>query len=567
MPHKSKTQPRTLFVVPARFGSKGIPRKCVRPLAGKPLAFHVIDKIAAEFGAEHIVLSTDDEQLRRLSLQRHPKLRAAARPPELADDTATLDQVVYHLCTSDPKLQTAYDYVVTVQATSPLLRSETLALVCEEIWAKQRGCVMTAQAKRKLTWRLDEGVFKPNYVKRVNRQELPAVYEETGAVVACRMDALIETGTRLNAPISLVTTEELESIDIDSHIDWSLAEQILGAQKMAFVVIGSHKNGTGHVYRALTIANEFPTRVIRFFVRAGENVAREIIKRNNYPVSIFDNNQALFEALQAFKPKTILNDTLETELAYVLGLKQTADIVINFEDLGAGAKAADAVINELYPPAVLGANAYSGPHYACLRPEFLYRDLEPLARDGILLTFGGTDPNNLTKASLTALAASPYLRAQRLVVVLGPGYKSDEDIETLCQHLGFEQFAVHRSVNDMAHLMNTCLVAISSAGRTIYELAACRLAICAICQNGRELSHLYANAGNGIQNFGLHSEVDWQSVTAEVEKLLKEPDYRQQIIALLDGFKPEEGLRNVLNVIKSLEQSALKMAAVSHPGN
>lgn len=543
--------PKTLFIIPARFGSKGIPRKCIRPLNGKPLFLHVVDTIASAFNAQDILISTDDEQVSSLAKQAHADIKFVARQSSLADDKTTLDDVIYDVVHKHPDIAANYEYVVTIQPTSPLITQDTLKRMCQQLWDQGAGTVLSATEKRKLTWRKGQSTYEPNYTARVNRQELDPYFEETGAFIGCKTTDLLRTRTRIHEPTSLAISNEIESLDIDTFLDWSVAESLLQQQRFAFLVIGSNDNGTGHVNRALTIANAIPDAATHFFVQKDEDIARKIISGNNYKIDFYEDEEELYGLLGEFNPTAIVHDCLDSSVDHMSALKAISGRVITFEDLGAGAKIADVVINELYPPSIIGANAFSGPQYACLRPEFMGETTKQETRQGILITFGGTDPNNLTAKTLKQIARVPSIREALITVVLGPGYDAAEDIAALSQSLNFTNLSVIRSAPNMAEIMRRHLVAISSAGRTIYELAASGTAVCTICQNGRELTHLYANAGNGILNFGLHSEVNWTDLFDTLYQLLNDANYRDQLSKLTATFKPEKGLQNVLDLIRA----------------
>lgn len=544
---------RFLFVVPARFGSKAIPRKCMRPLAGKPLIAHVLTTLESMGALSDTVISSDDNQLRSWLKRAFPDAAFKSRPAHLADDTATLDDVVYDLCANDEGIAQNYDYVLTVQPTSPLLTSKTIENAKDALLKADTASVLTVQEKRKLTWRRDDGHYEPSYAERKNRQELPPIYEETGAVIGSRIDLLLKTKTRINPPIDLVIASDTESIDIDTQVDWVMAEHLLASKKIAFVVVGSLQNGSGHVLRALTLALEFPTQTVRFFIQAEETLAIETARSSNFEVATYDGLAELFELLDSFAPTTIINDALDSSIEYMSALKSRTKKVVTFEDLGAGARLADAVINELYPAALIDAKAYSGPQYACLRPEFIEENVgaDHPVKNTLLLTFGGTDPANLTQKTLQVLSRSQYLRSQPIVIVLGRGYANVTGVKKLVKALNFPNVTVHNAVDNMAELMRQAIVAISSAGRTIYELSSCGVAVCTVCQNTRECTHLFANQANGILNFGLHSETDWTALLEAVERLMVDKVYREHLLDLSSRFSAKTGLKNVLEIIQS----------------
>ena len=171
---------KILAIIPARGGSKGIPRKNLRILNGRPLIYYSINTCLSSKYIDAVLVSTDDEEIYEIS-----KLYGAdaiIRPPHLAEDTTTLDPVVYHATHSFEELKgKKYDYVVTIQPTSPLLTSETLDAAIEEISLKEYDTLIAGSEKRHLYWIKEENRFIPMYSERKNRQQLSPIYQETGA--------------------------------------------------------------------------------------------------------------------------------------------------------------------------------------------------------------------------------------------------------------------------------------------------------------------------------------------------------------------------------------------------
>lgn len=114
---------KLLFIIPARFGSKGIPRKNLKILNGKPLIFYSINN-ASEISCEkEVVVSSDSDEILNIATKFGAK--ALKRPAELAGDQTTLDPVVFHAYKS-LSVDLNFDYVVILQPTSPLLSAKSL---------------------------------------------------------------------------------------------------------------------------------------------------------------------------------------------------------------------------------------------------------------------------------------------------------------------------------------------------------------------------------------------------------------------------------------------------------
>ena len=113
---------RSLFLIPARGGSKGIPHKNIKELNGKPLIHYSIDIARAVAADEDICVSTDDEEIIKCVEQTGLKV-PFVRPAELASDTATTNDVIIHAINYYKSLGREYDNVVLLQPTSPLRKA------------------------------------------------------------------------------------------------------------------------------------------------------------------------------------------------------------------------------------------------------------------------------------------------------------------------------------------------------------------------------------------------------------------------------------------------------------
>src|SRR5690606_23930986 len=208
----------------------------------------------------------------------------------------------------------------------------------------------------------------------------------------------------------------------------------------------------------------------------------------------------LVEDVARISPHVVVNDRLDTSRDYMEQLRDLGVKTVNIEDLGEGARLADAVINALYqdPDLLTSRNAYFGHRYACLRDEFLTLDPKEFRDEvrRVLVTFGGTDPNHNSERVLDAIEGWCQERDIELDVVTGPGIGTDR--------LTDRPYArVHRGVSNISDYMWHADVAFTSAGRTLFELAAVRTPAIVLAQNERELMHTFASEAYGFVNLGL----------------------------------------------------------------
>jgi N-acylneuraminate cytidylyltransferase len=223
-------------LVTARGGSKGLPRKNVLPVGGRPLIGWTI---AAATGADfvsRVVVSTDDDEIMEASRNCGADV-PFRRPPALASDTATSIDVVMHALDELP----GFDYVVLLQPTSPLRTAEDIdaALLLAES-SSAPACVSVCEATQSPYWmyRIDgEHRLAPlmeSPVLASRRQDLPPVYVLNGAVYVARVGWLRETRSFLGAGCIAYPMPVERSLDIDTRADFEQFSQVVGGCKQQF---------------------------------------------------------------------------------------------------------------------------------------------------------------------------------------------------------------------------------------------------------------------------------------------------------------------------------------------
>ena len=156
-----------LAVIPARGGSKGIPRKNVRLMNGKPLIYYAIHNAKNCPSIDDVVVSSDDEEI--LKIASSYGVETMTRDSELAKDAVTLDPVIYDaVCTMEKKKGIQYDVVITLQVTSPLLSSDTLDKALESFLASSDDTYISVVNKPHLSWTKKDGCYVPNYEKALD---------------------------------------------------------------------------------------------------------------------------------------------------------------------------------------------------------------------------------------------------------------------------------------------------------------------------------------------------------------------------------------------------------------
>lgn len=459
-----------LAVIPARGGSKGIPRKNVRLMHGKPLISYAISNALQCPDITDCVVTTDDEEI--ASVARLYGSQVVVRRAELAQDAVTLDPVVYDaVLQMEQKMGKSYDAVITLQPTSPLMTPETLNRAVKSFLNGTDDTVISVVNKPHLSWKKEDGQIVPNYEKRLNRQQLPPNYSETGAFFITKRPFVTEN-SRLGRKIGVFEVPEEESTDIDSVEDWIVAESILGRKNIIFRADGMKQRGLGHIYNCITMAFDLIGHNILFVTRKDCPEGLEKIKSTHLPYVTIDSDKDLDQIITDFKPDIWVNDCLDSSEEMMKWLKSRVPRVVSIEDTGAGTLYADAVINALYEnKKTFCANTYEGSDYVCLRNEFLIerpKDFSERVKH-IMVMFGGTDPSNLNRKLYEAAGViTSCYQDITFDFVTGLGYHADDNGVISNPE---KRIFVHNNVSKVTDYMKQADLAVSSQGRTVYEIA------------------------------------------------------------------------------------------------
>ena len=537
---------KILVVIPARGGSKGIPRKNIRMMNDKPLIAHTINHAKSSEYIDNVVVSTDDDEIKFIAEKFGADV--IKRSKELAEDNVPLDPVIYDATIKqEEKFNTVYDFVITLQPTSPLLKTSTLNKAIGKL-CEGNDTVISVVDDRHLSWGYDKenDEFYPLYSKRVNRQYLPKQYRETGSIFATKREFL-KKDSRLGEKIDLIPVSPHESIDIDNYEDWWVAERLLMKKRILIKTDASHEIGTGHIYRGLAIASKLVNHDVMFLLNENKEIGINIIKNYNYPY-ITHKEDNILGKIKEYEPDIVVNDILNTSSSYIKSLKDEDYFVLNFEDLGGGVKYADVVCDALYEHKIPLKNLYSGHLYYILKDEFYYqpyKEIHPSVKE-ILLTFGGTDPNDLTKKTLNCILKSEF--KGNVKVILGLGYMDKKGIEKEFQD--YSNIEIFEDVKNISEYMISADIIFTSAGRTMYEIASIGVPCVCLCQNQRELSHIFGNVENGFINLGLGSEVKENDLINTINDIIDNYDLRMEMSNRMKNVDVRHGFENLMKIVK-----------------
>lgn len=532
---------KILAVIPARAGSKGIPNKNIRIIGGHPLIYYSINNALQSKYITDIIVTTDSPEIQIIATQMEVKYKL--RRQELCGDAVTLDAVIADAIPDSEE----WDYVITMQPTSPTLSVETLDRAIKYAIDHNLDTLISVINTPHLSWSEKEGNKVPNYKKRLNRQYLPPYYKETGAFMISRA-SVVTSETRIGQNVNVFEIAESEAIDIDDFYDLHNAAMILDKRKVAIYVNGNNQRGIGHIYRALEIADEFYTKPDIYFDKNQTEIS--VFGKTTHTLIPVNGITELFECCKKERYDIFINDILSTSIDYMIGLRTILPEVkiINFEDDGEGVLQADLVFNALYQKTNL-SQVYSGEKYYISGKIFMF--YEPIhiksKVERIFISFGGADPQDYTQRLLNIITKKNY-QSYKFVVVVGRAY---QHIQKAMEYNKFSNIDVYYDVNNMPDLMSQCDIAITSRGRTGYEVALLGIPTIAMAQNQREEKHGFVSAEHGFNYLGLNPRDTYIESNLKLYLELSQED-RLEMQKKLLFYDLKSGRKRVMSLINSL---------------
>lgn len=218
-----------LAIIPARGGSKRLPRKNVLDLNGKPLITYSIEAGLKSKYIDKVIVTSDDDEI--LTISKEYGADIIQRPDALASDTATTFDAIKHTIDNCEK----YDYIILLQATSPLRDEKHIDEAIELLESKEAGSVISVcEMDHSPLWSntLNEGASMESFLKEevLNKrsQDLESYFRLNGAIYICKTDKLLaEKSFFLKKDIYAYKMDKKSSIDIDEEIDFKMVELLL----------------------------------------------------------------------------------------------------------------------------------------------------------------------------------------------------------------------------------------------------------------------------------------------------------------------------------------------------
>lgn len=217
-----------LAIIPARGGSKRLPRKNVLDLCGKPLIAYSIETGLKSKYINEVVVTSDDDEI--LAISEKFGSETIKRPDELASDTSTTFDAIKHAIDNLEK----YDYIVLLQPTSPLRDEKHIDEAIELLMKKEADAVVSVcEMEHSPMWSntLDDSLSMKNFltdeILNKRSQDLEKYYRLNGAIYICKTEKLLKAKSFfLKKNIFAYRMDRESSVDIDEEIDFRITQII-----------------------------------------------------------------------------------------------------------------------------------------------------------------------------------------------------------------------------------------------------------------------------------------------------------------------------------------------------
>jgi len=214
--------PKIVALVPLRGSSKSIPKKNIKPIAGKPLCAWVLEAAVESKVFDQVYVSTDSTEIANVVSALGLGVEVLMRPTELATDSASTEAVMLHFME-----QVDFDVLVTIQATSPLLQAIHLDEALEKFRAEKLDSMLSAVRTKRFFWHDDGTPINYEPMHRPRRQDFTGTLMENGAFYITRGSILERYRCRLGGSIGIYEMPEHTSVEIDEPEDWEVVSRLL----------------------------------------------------------------------------------------------------------------------------------------------------------------------------------------------------------------------------------------------------------------------------------------------------------------------------------------------------
>lgn len=211
-------------IIPARGGSKGLPKKNIKELFGKPLICHTIETAIKSKLIDKIVVTTDDEEIARIA-SKYNEIYVCMRPYELSNDTASTEGALIHACEFLSKNENIHaDYVLTLEPTSPFRSINTIQNTINLLLDDSFDSVVAVTEIKSVLAKVKGNHFShmfPNQPRR--RQDREGLYQESSTIYGTSYKKLIEKNLVIGDDPAALIINQNEAFDINDEFDFQIA--------------------------------------------------------------------------------------------------------------------------------------------------------------------------------------------------------------------------------------------------------------------------------------------------------------------------------------------------------
>ncbi len=219
---------KTVAIIPARGNSKGVPRKNLREICGRPLLVHSIEHAIEASVVDEVYVSTDNTEIAEVAIAAGAEV--IKRPAVLALDASSSEAALEHALDQIMARLGNLELIVFLQATSPIRRAIDIDAAVARLKEESADSLLSVSASHRFLWQLDsDGAHSINYDyrQRPRRQDMAPQYVENGSIYVFKPQVLRETGNRLGGRIALYEMSEAAAMEIDTEQDFKLVEFLL----------------------------------------------------------------------------------------------------------------------------------------------------------------------------------------------------------------------------------------------------------------------------------------------------------------------------------------------------
>jgi CMP-N-acetylneuraminic acid synthetase len=219
-----ETQPTIAAIVPLRHFSRRVAGKNYRHLGDKPLYRHIVDTLLSVPAITEVVIDTDSEVIVQEVEQHLPQVRIVRRPAHLLGEMFVANDILLNTVT-----QVQADYYLQTHSTNPMLKRETIEQAIEMFIAERdtHDSLFSVTPLHTRLWAADGRALNHDPDNLIRTQDLDPIMEENSCIYIFRREILEARQNRIGARPLVFVMDPSEAIDIDTELDWLIAEATL----------------------------------------------------------------------------------------------------------------------------------------------------------------------------------------------------------------------------------------------------------------------------------------------------------------------------------------------------